>query len=555
MEIAETPGEIPKYVPEIDPDHSNFFIQKMMSQYGYCNDVLLDVLGNQEMFIESPQHFPTELELLRIYELYIKYKNINKCISNSLLVHCYWYIYQNFNHEIPNFIEDDEKGRSCVRYNLLADWLINKYMIVYWKKIRYIFDDNLFVEDDSRIQKEIENILRIVGYSDKKKIDPIVREIIQRISYRCSYINENTPFNIHEGKLIPCRNGTIIRSNSDLVPNSPSFGFVYQIQVMYDPSASSEAVKKFIEDVVNGEDRKLLVQIPAQALMQNSNFQLSYCLTGDGANGKSTYIQMIKKLVGRNSTTSVSLQEILENRFATANLQGKLFNLYADLPKTSLKDTGKFKILTGGDQMSAEKKFADSFLFENKSVFVFSANELPSVDDGTFAFWRRWAIIEFPNKFRVSNEYIEKLITPKNLSGFLNLIIEDMNRIEKEGIIRSSKAEEIMELWRMRANSAYAFIKTRLKKSAIEWIPKNVLWSEYNKFCIDNDFTEMSKIKFRQQLEKEYVVNETYITKDREREVVIKGIAFVDPNAPKITAHKTDVKTEIDRFEDMMVSV
>jgi hypothetical protein len=65
----------------------------------------------------------------------------------------------------------------------------------------------------------------------------------------------------------------------------------------------------------------------------------------------------------------------------------------------------------------------------------------------------------------------------------------------------------------------------------------------------------MSKIKFRQQLEKEYVVNETYITKDQEREVVIKGIAFVDPNAPKITAHKTDVKTEIDRFEDMMVSV
>jgi putative DNA primase/helicase len=254
--------------------------------------------------------------------------------------------------------------------------------------------------------------------------------------------------------------------------------------------------------------------------------------------------------VGKFSTTSVSLQELIENRFAAADLQGKLLNLYADLPKTSLRDTGKFKILTGGDQLSAEKKFADRFQFENKAVFVFSANELPQVDDGTFAFWRRWAVIEFPHKFKVSSNFVENLITPKNLSGFLNIVIEDMNRIEEEGLIRSSKVEEIMELWKMRSNSAYAFIKTRIRKAVGEWIPKNILWNEYNKYCIDNDFTEISKIKFRQQLEKEFPVSETYIVKDREREVVLKGIAFVDLNAPKKRPEVATVETKVTAFEE-----
>jgi P4 family phage/plasmid primase-like protien len=520
-------------INRIDSEHSNFFIDMMMDYYGYCNDVLVDIVENRKIYEENGDQFPTEMELLKLFDLYKKYLNINKCISNSLLVHCYWYIYNNFQHDVPNFIETDEKGKDTVRKNLLADYLIKKYMIIYWKTIRYTFDNGKFSEDSNSIEREIESILREVGYSDKKFIVHLVNEIKSKISWRCDYKNEISPFNIHEGKLIPCNNCTITRLHKDILPNSPAFGFMYKIQADYDPSAPTEPIKKFISEIVDGEDQKLLIQVPAQALMQNANYQLSYLCTGDGANGKSTYIKLLKELVGIGSTTAVSLQEILENRFSTANLHGKLLNLYADLPKTSLKDTGKFKILTGGDQIGAEKKFKDSFLFENKSVFVFSANELPSVTDGTFAFWRRWAIIEFPHQFKVSNKYIDELITPKNLSGFLNLIIEDMNRIANEGIIRSSKAEEIMELWKMRSNSSYAFIKTRLQKSPRDAIPKNLIWAEYNKYCIDNDFTEMSKIRFKQELEREFAIEEKYEQKGRERQWIIRGISFIDLNAPK----------------------
>jgi len=536
-------------------NRGDLFTDKVISLYGYTKDVLDDILQNRGMYDESPESFPTEVELLRIYDLYMEINGSDKEISDGVLASCFWYIYHNFNHEIPAFTEQDEKGVERLRLNLVADYLIKNYCIVSVNNIAYIYINDKYYEDSHRLARDVVKILKENGYSDQRKIEPIVRDIIFRIKKETMKFKE-FPFNKKSQYLIPVSNGVVVRKNLNLLlPKSPVWGFTYALPIVFNKESPTEPVLKFIEDIVDGEDRKLLIQVPAQALMQNANYQLSYLCTGDGANGKSTYIKMLKELVGMNSTTSVSLQELIENRFATANLQGKLLNLYADLPKTSLKDTGKFKILTGGDQITAEKKFADSFLFENKAVFVFSANELPSVDDGTFAFWRRWAVIEFPHKFKVSNKFIENLITPENLSGFLNLVIKDMERIEEEGLIRSSKVEEIMELWKMRSNSSYAFIKTRLQKSSKDSIPKNLLWAEYNKYCVDNDFTEMSKIRFKQQLEKEFVIAEGYEVKGRERELVIKGISFIDLNAPKKKIENNTVKTEIDKFEDNITSI
>jgi putative DNA primase/helicase len=530
----------------------DLFTEKMMNLYGYTKDVLESIIESRELYESSKDSFTSEYDVLQMYDVAQTINGSNKEISEAIMATCYWYIYSNFPQEPPNFVEQDEKGNDRLRLNLISDFLIKKYCIVSVFGVTYLYINDRYYEDTHRLARDIVKILKDSGYSDTRKIEPIVRDVLFRIKKGTMKFKE-FPFNKKSEYLIPVSNGVVERRNLRiLLPKSPVWGFTYALPVRYDPKANIIPIKKFIDEVVLEEDRRLLIQIPAQALMQNSNYQLSYLLTGDGSNGKSTYIRLLSKLVGKPSTTSVSLQELIENRFATANLQGKLFNLYADLPKTSLKDTGKFKILTGGDQITAERKYVESFLFENKAVFVFSANELPQVDDGTFAFWRRWAVIEFPHKFEPSVDFENKLLTPENLSGYLNLVIDDMNRIEQEGILRSSKVVEIMELWKMRSNSAYAFIKNRIKKAPNEWIPKNVLWNEYNRFCTDNDFTELSKIKFRQQLEKEYAITETYIVKDREREVVIKGITFVDLSRPdKKTEINPDTKeTKVTAFDE-----
>lgn len=521
----------------------DFFINRLMYLYGNLglSDVITDILINRSTYEENPDQFPSEIGLIKLYDQAQIFLKIDKDAANRIKATMYWYVYQNFDHEgMPNFVETDDKGVGKLLLDDIAEYLIRKQVVVYWNDSIYIWASGRFVEDRYQLEADIVEILKQNEWSGKNRIVPIIKEIMVRVKKRSGYIRTLSPFNVMGNHYVSARNGIILRKvKGCIIQNSPAFGFAYRLKVNYDPKAPTEPIKKFIGEIVDGEDRKLLIQIAAQALMQSSNFQLSYLFTGDGSNGKSTFIKLTRDLIGARNTASISLQDLVTNRFSTANLENKLINLYADLPKDSLKDTGKFKMLTGGDQLAAEKKFCDAFIMENKAVFVFSANELPLVDDATFAFWRRWAIIEFPHKFKVSNIFIENLITPENLSGFFNLILEDMDRIEQDGLIRSGKTQEIMELWKMRSNSAYAFIIKRIKKSANGWIPKNVLWSEYNKFCIDSDLTEMSKIKFRHYLEKEFAVTDTFIVKDREREPILKGISFIDLNASKTRTDNT----------------
>lgn len=287
-----------------------------------------------------------------------------------------------------------------------------------------------------------------------------------------------------------------------LMPKSPVWGFTYSLQVDYNPDAPTEPIDKFLHDIVSEEDAGTLVQAVAQAMLQNENYQLSYLLTGQGANGKSTYISLVTTLLGMENITAISIQDLIEDKFKAAELQGKLMNLYADLPKTSLKTTGQFKILTGGDTMVVEKKFHQPFKMINKAVFVFSANELPEVNDATFAFWRRWAVIDFPHKFKNDPTFKDRLMTDENISGFLNMVIAKMDAIEERGIHRSDKVEEIMQAWQKRSNSAFAFISETIVRDVGGFIPKEVLWSEYQMYCKANDFTPVSKVAFKSEIER-----------------------------------------------------
>jgi putative DNA primase/helicase len=81
--------------------------------------------------------------------------------------------------------------------------------------------------------------------------------------------------------------------------------------------------------------------------------------------------------LGHQNVSGESLHRLLENRFASAELYGKLANVDADLSKEALKNTGILKKLAGGDYIAAEKKFLPAFKFVNYAKLLFSANEIP----------------------------------------------------------------------------------------------------------------------------------------------------------------------------------
>ena len=146
--------------------------------------------------------------------------------------------------------------------------------------------------------------------------------------------------------------------------------------------------------------------------------------TSTAANGKSTYIDMLRALLGDENATSMDIAS-LGDKYGPAELTGKLANLGDDIPDEFLKGTelALFKKLVTGNKIKAERKYHDPFDFKPSATMVFSMNAMPRLADTTDGVFRRLAFVPFRRTFTPDNPDFdpnmgEKLAQPETLQRF-----------------------------------------------------------------------------------------------------------------------------------------
>ena len=125
---------------------------------------------------------------------------------------------------------------------------------------------------------------------------------------------------------------------------------------------------------------------------------------GDGRNGKSTFWNVIYKVLGSYSG-NISADALTVNckrnvKPEMAELKGKRLIIAAELQEGMRLNTSVVKQLCSTDPIFAEKKFKAPFSFEPSHTLVLYTNHLPKVsasDDGT---WRRLIVIPFHAKIQ-----------------------------------------------------------------------------------------------------------------------------------------------------------
>jgi len=190
-------------------------------------------------------------------------------------------------------------------------------------------------------------------------------------------------------------------------------------------------------------------------------FNKAVMLVGEGSNGKSTYLALLKSILGSRNITSITLQEIESNRFAGAELFGKMANIYADLPNEMLRQSGKFKILTGEDYVCFDRKYSRKRIcFTNYAKLIFSCNTLPVVQDTSLAFWRRWIVVEFPNQFPDNPKFKEEVVRHGEIPSLIALSILAFRRVLERGMFSyQEKATDYKEVWMRRVEPVYDFLR------------------------------------------------------------------------------------------------
>jgi putative DNA primase/helicase len=228
---------------------------------------------------------------------------------------------------------------------------------------------------------------------------------------------------------------------------------------------------------------------------------------GGGENGKSTEQRLIESFIGKDNCSHKSWQQLENNRFASFALEGKAVNMFADLPSNGVDTTTTFKMLTGGDGIDAERKFKDSYSFLNFAKLIFSTNKPPKVEnEDSYAFWRRWIILEYPRQFTDKDKkpnILQELTAPSELSGLLNYALEGLKRLLVNNKFTYSRSvEDVTEYYMKAADPVYAFgagNKCELDSNAT--VPKDALYDAFKAYCEQNKIPILKPNAFARALQ------------------------------------------------------
>jgi len=193
---------------------------------------------------------------------------------------------------------------------------------------------------------------------------------------------------------------------------------------------------------------------------------------------------------------------LCNNRFAKADLFGKLANISADLSDQDLKYTGDFKRLTGRDLfITAEEKWGQPFKYTNHAPLFSSANKIPKTPDKTRAFYKRWCIIQLPYHFVMDPDpddplekqrdpqILEKLTTKEELNGFLLSALKGLHRVLKNGRLTIHQTwKEIKEIYEKQSDQYASFIKEEIREVPNAIIPRKKVYNKYKEWVTGKKF-------------------------------------------------------------------
>lgn len=326
--------------------------------------------------------------------------------------------------EIVKSSEDSD--RPVFQHNRFAEEIIAEHNLIQVDGVIYEYLDGYYQRCDYldkyiRVKKpNIKNTQKneVLGYiKDMKKI----RSIDIKVDPYVINLN-NTRLDI--------RNNTTL----DFDPKYIEFD---RIPVTYDPEAKSEELDKMLNRVFCDDQEviTLFYEIVGYILLKSLPYETAFIFYGDGSNGKSTILDLIKTFIGSSNYSAIPLDK-LSSRFSTAELEHKLANISDDINDISLKDNGTIKQLISGKAIQVERKGERPFDLIPYATEIFSCNELPSSLDQSEGYYRRFTLIPFNARFTVNDiDYDplikEKITTPEALSYLLNKALEGYQRLRK----------------------------------------------------------------------------------------------------------------------------
>ncbi len=334
------------------------------------------------------------------------------------------------------------------------------------------------------------------------------------------------------------KNGMFNLVTYEVKPHDREFYCTYSLPVSFEPESDASCKRwlLYLEQTVQTPAAiAQLQEYLGYVLVRHTKFEKCLLLVGHGSDGKSTFLKVMKELVGDENCAAVSFQD-LEDQFQRSSLYNKLLNISTEVGAKAI-ESPYFKAITSGDPINAAFKHKNTFTFSPYCKLAFAANRLPRVLDNSDGFFRRVLPVRFKRQFLdddpdKDSELFEVL--KGELSEIFSWAVVGLARLSQNKKFTQAEETRLMMMdYRRINNPVLCYVDDQCEIGDDYEVTKADLYDDYKSYCGKNGYTALNRENFFREL---YVavsnLRQYQPRKEGVRKRVIEGIK-VKPDANK----------------------
>ncbi|MDX5923249.1 phage/plasmid primase, P4 family [Bacillus cereus group sp. BfR-BA-01033] len=467
----------------------------------------------------------------------------------------------DFIHEdVAEVVEDKPKRKFKLTEMGNAERIAYEYGHV----IKYINDIGWFIWDGKRwkvdTKKEIERITAKVLRNLSKSEDEAEAKwsrMCERRNIRMNSIKDLMPlvpgergdFDKHKF-LFNVENGVVDLKTGKLLQHDRELGLTKITNITFDENAKCPEWLKFLDQIFLGDQAlvEYMQRLIGYSLTGDISEQIMMFLVGGGSNGKSTFINTIKDLMGdygkqAKSDTFIKKKESGANN-DIARLVGSRFVSAIESEEGEKLADSFVKQITGGEPVLARFLRQEFFEFIPEFKVFFTTNHKPIIGGLDEGIWRRVKLIPF-NLSLPAHKRDKRL--PEKLSlempGILNWAIEGCMKWQQDGLKEpkvvaeaTGKYKDDMDILAPFLDEV-CYVEERENESIM--IEAKELYNVYERWCFNSGERSLGNRSFYRMLETKGfgktkgTGNKTFLTGItlNERKPVTKGVIETSENS------------------------
>jgi putative DNA primase/helicase len=307
--------------------------------------------------------------------------------------------------------------------------------------------------------------------------------------------------------LVGCLNG-VIDLKTGTITDDASAVVTKRLNATFDPSAKCERFLKFLGEIFPGDKDviQFVQRVVGYSLSGSTEAQAMFFFVGKGANGKSTLLEVLGGLFGDYGGVT-PIQTLMTSKYGNernddlANLAGVRLARAAEGESGSKFATAKVKLMTGGDTISCRRLYENQFSYRPQFKLLAATNELPIIDEGGDAIWRRIHVVRFPISIPAdmrNGNLVAELSLER--SGILNWALEGYKDFKAQGLNPPSAVVKETSSYRENSDTVKIFVDSACVNVTNAFIGTSALHHAYESFCGESGIEPLPVTKFGKEL-------------------------------------------------------